>query len=174
MDILPLLDRCIGLERSAGEVYRTLARRTRGDAELAAFWDGMASDEDGHARALADCREHVVRAAREHPPRADGFADDVAELEDVVAAARVRAATADSPDEGFAIALALEGSELDAVYGTLTRALRSSGAPYDAAASRRGQAAHHDTLVAMVLARAADADNVNAAKLLRTADRLTS
>jgi len=52
MDILPLLDRCIAIERIAEEIYTALARRTVGDSELQQFWTAMADDERHHAGKL--------------------------------------------------------------------------------------------------------------------------
>ena len=113
MRILRVLDRCMNIERTAGEIYDLLAARSVRDGELRAFWSRMAADERTHARNLEKYRAIVAAEDQSHPTLAEGFEDDLTELEELVSQARARAAVADSADDAFAIALDLELSELD-------------------------------------------------------------
>ncbi|MCC6846968.1 MAG: hypothetical protein IT294_00605 [Deltaproteobacteria bacterium] len=146
MDMLDLLGRCIGLERNAAEFYEILARRFAGDAELARLWSTMAGEEREHARKLATWRELIVAEPLEHRPRASGFEPDVVELERMLEESRAAAATAD--EEGaFALALALEGSEINTIYTTLLEASPIARFPDFQETMKRETAEHHGALL---------------------------
>jgi len=168
MDFLSLLDRCVALEDGAGEIYRDLAERFAGDTELCALWKAMAEDERGHARKLATWRALVEAEAQDHRPSASGFEDGVAALEELEARARVTARNCSSPDEGFAIALALETSELDAIYTRLLQSSPIARFPDLAETARRETAGHHAPLIRIVRARSRDEQNLLRASLLAT------
>lgn len=171
MDIVRLLDRCIALERGAGEIYRTLAIRAGGDAELERLWSSMARDEDEHAHKLGVWRTLLLAEPSERRACADGFDDGVGALEALIGEARARARQASSADEAFAIALRLEGSELDAIYTTLLHASPIARFPDAPETYRRETADHHDRLLAAVAARSMTPENTLAASLLATAHR---
>jgi len=151
-NMLTLLERCIGLERAAATVYELLARRFAADAELAALWAAMARDEHGHARKLADWRELIVRQPADHRPAASGFDGDVAEVQHLLAESRIAAETADE-EEAFAIALAMESSELDFIYTTLLQGSPIARYPDMADTVRHETAGHHEKLLDMVRRR---------------------
>ncbi len=170
MEIGNLLDRCIALERGAGEIYRTLAARTD-DATLAELWWAMARDEDEHARKLATWRTLTLAEPPERRACADGFEEGVTGLEALMAEAREQAARVSNADEAFAIALKLEGSELDAIYTTLLQASPIARFPDVAETYRRETAGHHETLLAAVAARPMTQANALAANMLAAAHR---
>lgn len=146
MDMLDLLGRCAGLERKAADFYEVLARRFAGDAELGKLWSTMADEEREHARKLATWRELVAAEPPEHRPQASGFNPDVDEVERLLDASRAGAATADE-EEAFALALALEGSELDAIYTTLLQASPLARFPDFHETVRRESTGHHYKLL---------------------------
>ncbi len=117
--MLALLDRCCRIELAAGELYEILAQRFAADPELVALWSAMAADEREHAGKLSTWRALLAATPAEHRPQASGFADDVADLERLLAESRVAAATVVDADDAFAIALGIEISEIDAIYTTL-------------------------------------------------------
>jgi rubrerythrin len=171
MDIVTLLTRCIALERGAGEVYRMLAARAGGDAELVRLWTAMARDEDQHADKLDAWRTLVLGEPPERRTCADGFDAGVRALEALMAHARAEAARVTTADEAFALALALERSELDAIYTTLLQASPIARFPDGSETYRRETADHHDALVAAVAARPTTEANTLAAALLAAAHR---
>ena len=130
----------------AADFYKTLAGRFAGDAELAALWSSMAADELQHARKLSTWRDLVAAEPAEHRPQASGFVDDVAQVEALLRSSRAAAATADE-EEAFALALALEGSELDAIYTTLLQSSPLSRFPDLHETVRQESAGHHRTLL---------------------------
>jgi rubrerythrin len=168
--ILRVLDRCITIERTAGEIYDLLAARSVRDGELRAFWSRMAADERTHARNLETYRAIVAAEDQRHPTLAEGFEDDLVELEDLVSQARARAAVADSPDDAFAIALDLELSELDTIYTTLLQSAPLSG-PGSVAGRRRSDiTSHHAALVGAIRSRSLNEDHLTRAALIAARD----
>jgi len=169
MRILPILDRCINIERKAGEVYDLLAERQLGDEELHGFWARMAADERKHARNLETYRAIVAAEDPRHPTLADGFEDEIAELARLTDEALERAAHASSTDEAFGIALDLELSELDTIYTTL---LRSSplNRPRNGSYAPCDLAPHHAALVGAVRARSKNEDHLTRAALIAARD----
>lgn len=169
--MVKLLDRCIPLERGAGEIYRTLATRAGGDAGLEQLWSSMARDEDEHAHKLATWRTLLLTDPPERRAAADGFDEGVSALEELIGRARTQAPRVTSADEAFAIALRLEGSELDAIYTTLLHASPIARFPDASETYRRETADHHDRLLAAVTARPMTPENALAASLLAAAHR---
>jgi rubrerythrin len=170
MDILPLLERCIAIERTAGEIYATLARRTVGDSELRQFWTAMADDERRHAAKLEAWRQLSAAGRPEERAVAEGFEEGVAEIEELVARAREEVEHVASADDGFAIALELEMSELDAIYTTLLQSSPFSRYPDVAETQQREVADHHEALVRAVRARSRDEQNLTRAALIAAKD----
>lgn len=170
MKILTVLDRCIAIERGAGEVYEALAARCTGDSELRDFWRRMARDEQTHAHALETVRTRAALEDSEHPTIADGFDGVLVELEELLASARGAAERANTQEEAFAIALELELSEIDTVYKRLLDSLpRSEAAAVQDARGRHGDA-HHAALARTVRARSRDEKNLTRAALMAAMD----
>lgn len=151
-DMQTVWERCIALEESAAAVYETLARRFRGDPELAALWAAMARDEHDHARQLATWRALVAQEPAEHRPQPGGFDAGIADVQRLLAESRVAVETVDEED-AFAIALALENSELDVIYTTLLQSSPLARHPGRADGVRHETAAHHAKLLDMVRRR---------------------
>jgi hypothetical protein len=170
MKILPILERCINIERRAGEVYDRLAARLPVDEELHGFWSRMAADERKHARNLETYCAIVAGEDPQHPTLADGFEDTLIELERLTGEALERASCATSADEAFGIALDLELSELDTIYTTL---LRSSPLtlPRDGSYAPSDLAPHHAALVGAIRARSQNEDHLTRAALIAARDR---
>jgi len=170
MDIIPLLDRCIAIERAAAEIYGTLAEQAEGDSELRQFWKAMADDERLHAGKLTAWRELVIATPGPERAVAEGFGEDVAEIEEFVGRAREQSKHVSSADEAFAIALELEMSELDAIYTTLLQSSPLSRYP-DIEETRRCEVeGHHEALVRAVRARSRDEQNLTRAALIAVKD----
>jgi rubrerythrin len=158
----------MNVERTAGEIYDLLAARSVRDGELRAFWSRMAADERTHARNLEKYRAIVAAEDQSHPTLAEGFEDDLTELEELVSQARARAAVADSADDAFAIALDLELSELDTIYTTL---LQSSPLSGSVAGQRRADiTSHHAALVGAIRSRSLNEDHLTRAALIAARD----
>jgi rubrerythrin len=170
MDILPLLDRCIAIERSAEQIYTTLARRTEGDSELQQFWTAMADDERRHARKLEAWRQLSAAQPPEERAVAEGFDAGVTEVEELVTRAREEAEHVSCADDGFAIALELEMSELDAIYTTLLQSSPLSRHADVAETQQHELAGHHEALVRAVRARSRDEQNLTRAALIAAKD----
>jgi hypothetical protein len=168
VDFIALLDRCIDLELGAGRIYTLLAERFAVDAELHALWSAMAEDERGHAHKLATWRALVAAEAPKARTSASGFEAAVTALEELVAGARVAARHCPSPDEAFALALALETSELDAIYTQLLQSSPIARFPDLAETVRCETAGHHAALIRTVRARSDDERNLLRASLLAT------
>ncbi|MEO6025941.1 MAG: hypothetical protein ABIR79_03625 [Candidatus Binatia bacterium] len=151
-DMLALLERCTALEETAATIYESLTRRFAGDAELAALWASLARDEHAHARKLATWRELIAREPAEHRPQASGFDDGVAEVQRLLAESRIAAETADE-EEAFAIALAMENSELDVIYTQLLQSSPIARYPDMVDTVRHETAGHHEKLLEMVKRR---------------------
>jgi rubrerythrin len=151
-DMVALLERCTALEETAATIYEILARRFAGDAELAALWASLARDEHGHARKLATWRELIAAEPAEHRPTASGFESGITEVERLLKESRTAAATADQ-EEAFAIALAMENSELDVIYTTLLQSSPIARYPDLVDTVRHEAAGHHEKLLAMAKQR---------------------
>lgn len=152
MEMLDLLERCVGLERKAAEFYGILARRFAGDPELARLWSTMADEEREHARKLATWRELIGAEPPEHRPRASGFDADVDAVERLLDESRTAAATADE-EEAFALALGLEDSEIDAIYTTLLQASPIARFPDFHETVKRESTGHHHKLLELAARR---------------------
>jgi rubrerythrin len=170
MDILPLLDRCIAIERAVAEIYDAFAARTVSDSELRELWSALAQDERQHAGKLASWRELVVGEDAGHRTAAEGFEDAVREAEALLIAARERIPEVRTPDDAFAIALELEMSEIDAIYTALLQSSPLARYPDIAETRRREVDPHHEALVRAVRARSRDDQNLTRAALIALKD----
>lgn len=171
MDIVAILARCIAIERNAAAIYERLAARFAHDAELGMLWSAMAQDELAHASSLE--RWHAL--ADQKPPdrrgQAIGFERDVEAVERLLAETLEASARVASAEEAFALALALETSEIDTIFMTLLRSsplARGSEADGDL---RRDTSAHHANLVQVVQRRSQDGANLLRAALLAARNR---
>lgn len=168
--MLALLARCIALELAAGEIYTQLAMRFGADAELHAVWSNMAADERNHARKLATWRTLVEAEPPEHRETASGFDAAIEALERLMESTRTAAARVRTADGAFALALALETSEIDAVYTRLLQSSPIARFPDAKETYHRETAEHHVALVRVVRARSRNERNLLRAALLVAED----
>jgi rubrerythrin len=119
MDLANVIDRCRSYEARAAALYRTFAARTRAQPGACALWTSMARDEEEHARTLERAGRMLSPDAPWHA-RLDGWEESLEEIE-----ARLRQAEdpriGGNVDRQLAAALALERTEIDALYRRLTR-----------------------------------------------------
>ncbi|MGH7819120.1 MAG: hypothetical protein ACREQ9_05045 [Candidatus Binatia bacterium] len=169
MDILPILDRAIDVERGAGEIYERIAARFPEDRRFADFWLGMADDERQHAHKLSVWRTLLELLPGSRRPMADGFERGLLELENLVREAGKKAAAVATPDEAFAIALELEESELDVIYTTLIQSSPLKRFPDIEDTRRRELGRHHAALAREVRRRSRDQKNLLQAELITAA-----
>jgi hypothetical protein len=167
VDLLTLLETCSGLERTAAAIYEIFARRFAADAELAALWASLARDEHDHARALDALREPMANVAPSDRPPMDGLDEDLADVHWLLAESRIAAATADE-EQAFAIALAIENSELDAISGAVWESASVVGDRRSIAAQamRADTAGHHAKLLTLVQRRCRAETTMRRAALL--------
>lgn len=157
-----LLDQCIALECAAAAVYEIFARRFAHDAELVALWAALARDEHDHARRLAACRDALACEPAEGAPAARGLDETVADVRWLLTQSRIDAETADE-EEAFAIALAMENSELDVIFTTLLQSALLGHVTDD---MRPDGAAHYGKLLAMAKRRCRAEKTMRRAALL--------
>jgi hypothetical protein len=101
---------------------------------------------------LASWRDLIAREPEAERPRATGFDAGVADVQRLLAENRLAAETADQ-DEAFAIALAMESSELDVIYTTLLRSSPFARHPDVVRSARHDTAGHHEKLLDMARRR---------------------
>ncbi|MCW5891232.1 MAG: hypothetical protein KIT14_11860 [bacterium] len=140
-----LLDRSVALEERAQRLYARFAAGAS-DAALAGFWAQLAAEETGHAEAVRSARAQLSFSAARRT-RVDGWAEALAEIEGRLAAAEALGADA-GLDAQLSAALALEGSEIDAMRQAATAV--AAGVPPAA------EAAHVRELAAAALRLSAD------------------
>lgn len=166
MEIGDLLRRCTRLEEGAARIYDALAHRFRDDAELSRFWSGMAADERLHAKKLALWRHLLRLSGRSGTWDVDGFDDAIRDLDRRLRELGTAAASAAGLEEAFAIAIAVEASELDPIYAALLQSSPLARFP-DLADTREAEAGeHHRALVALIRARSTDEKNLMDAALI--------
>ena len=164
-DVLALLERCGDLERMAASVYETLALRFAADAELAALWASLARDEHDHAGKLDALREPMARVATQDRTRMNGLDEHVADVHWLLAESRIAATTADE-EEAFAIALAIENSELDAITAAVLQVASRTARPNVVDLALHDTADHHEKLLALVRQRCRAGTTLRRAALL--------
>jgi len=112
MQLTAILERCITVERRAGDLYRRFAAASGPHDDLRAVWLRLAGEEDEHAAAL------TLALATLDPmvgtrSRVEGQEEALAEAEHVLAEGE--RAVPHSLDDQLALALDLERTEIDAL-----------------------------------------------------------
>ena len=166
MDVLPLLERCIAIERGVGEIYERIAVRFAEDREVRDFWLGLGADERDHAHKLSVWRSLLERQPDARHPDAAGFEPALLELEKLVRESRKEVERVHSLDDAFAIALALEASELDLIYTTLLQSSPIKRFPDIEETRRHELGRHHEALVREIRTRSKNEKNLYEAELL--------
>jgi hypothetical protein len=167
-DVLKLLERCSDLERSAAAVYEVFARRFTSDAELAALWASLARDEHDHAHQLDAFHEPLVSVGPERRPPVTDLDEDLADVHWLLAESRNAAASVDE-EEAFAIALAIETSELDAISAAVLQVAALTVGPHGGDPTLHDSAGHHEKLLAMAKRRCQADTTMRRAALLAAA-----
>jgi rubrerythrin len=167
MNIENLLRRCTRLEEAAARIYDTLAHRFRDDAELSHFWSGMAGDERLHAKKLALWRR-LLRLSEKSSRKWDvaGYDEAVRDLDRMLRELGRAAEATTGIEEAFAIAIAVESSELDPIYVELLQASPLARFPDLADTCEVEGGEHHRALVAIVRARSKNEKNLTDAALI--------
>jgi rubrerythrin len=166
MEAVRLLRRAAGIEQAAAEIYDILAARFTDDAVLHQFWSNMATDERKHGKKLGTWRQLLKHGPATEQPNLVDFGKTIGELERLARHLRSQATVAKTLDDAFAIALALEGSELDVIYTSLLQSSPIARFP-DIAETRRAEIGrHHETLLEMVRARSSSEHNRMMATLI--------
>ncbi len=127
MDLDHVLARCRAFETRAAAIYRAYAARTRRDPDTCAMWTALAREEEAHARAIGRAAGWLDGTQGWHT-RLEGWDEELDEIE-------TRLAQAESPDVGADVdrqlvaALALERTELDALFHRLLALLPANERP---------------------------------------------
>jgi rubrerythrin len=166
MGVVRLLRRAARIEQAAAEIYDTLAARFSDDPLFHQFWSNMATDERKHCKKLGTWRQLLKQGPSTEPPNLADFGKPIGDLERLTRELATRASVATTPDDAFAIALALESSELDIIYTTLLQSSPIARFP-DVAETRRAEIGrHHEALLEMVRARSRSEQNRTMAALI--------
>jgi len=170
MGAVRLLWRAARVEQAAAEIYDTLAARFADDAVLHQFWSNMAADERKHGKKLGTWRQLLKQRPITEEPNLADFGKSIGDLERLTRDLAARAASVATADDAFAIALALESSELDIIYTTLLQSSPIARFP-DVAETRRAEIGrHHEALLEMVRARSQDEHNRTMGALIAAED----
>jgi rubrerythrin len=166
MAAVPLLRRAAKIELAAAKIYDTLATRFVDDPVLHRFWSNMADDERKHSKKLETWQALLKQGPATERPDLTDFSKPIGDLERLTRDLAPRVAKVSSADEAFAIALALESSELDIIYTTLLQSSPVARFP-DVAETRRAEIGrHHQALLEMVRARSQSEQNRRMAALI--------
>jgi hypothetical protein len=115
MNAVDVYEGFIGFEERSASLYLELSIRFADNPALRWFWVEMAMEEKQHAGMLQHCREAGVFAG-ELPGD-----DQVRRLDQVFKKLEARIASPDlTLDDAFDIAIRLESSEINDIYGQLT------------------------------------------------------
>jgi rubrerythrin len=164
--VVRFLRRAASVEEAAGKIYDILAARFTDDALLHQFWSNMAADERKHGKKLGTWRQLLKPGPTTEQPDLADFGKAMGDLERLTRDLAARAAVAATPDDAFAIALALESGELDIIYTTLLQSSPIARFP-DVAETRRAEIGrHHEALLEMVRARSQSEHNRTMAALI--------
>ena len=108
------------IERLAAKVYFRFSHLFLHHPELRDFWWQMALDEEQHASTLLACKELITNYQDEalDPGLGQKKADELKERINAYLRKGTRSITM---EEAFKIALEMESSELDVIYGKLLR-----------------------------------------------------
>jgi hypothetical protein len=119
-----ILDRCVGMELQAMEIYDKLAQCFPNDSPCRIFLSELADQEHYHAELLELCRAATVRGewddAAFHP-----WAEHVPRLERQLKEVRESLESADNQDNSLQIVAQIESSEINQVFMGVIKATDS-------------------------------------------------
>lgn len=159
MDAVRHLRDATRVEEIAAEIYAILSRRFAAHPTLYRFWASMAEDERKHAKKLATWRRLLERTPPEKRPDYDDFSAGIRQLESLARELRARADDVDDLETAFSVALALESSELDAIYTELLQSSPIARFPDLEETGNSEIGRHHEALLEMVRACSKDEGN---------------
>jgi rubrerythrin len=108
------------IERLVSKVYYRFSHLFLNRLELRDFWWQMALDEEGHASILLACKE-MIAGDPDQPVEPQLSEEKVAELQVRIGAYLARGTPSIGVEEAFRIAVEIETSEIDLIYGELVR-----------------------------------------------------
>ncbi len=126
MDLEPMMDRSLALERRAAAVYRSFAAASRSEPAMCAVWTDIAREEEAHAGSIETARRHVREDGISHTS-VGGWEDVLNDVEERLGIAERLPGTA-TREQRLAAALDLEITELDAFRKVLLAAAKESPA----------------------------------------------
>jgi len=108
------------IERLVSKIYYRFSHLFLGQPELRDFWWEMAKEEEQHAAILLACREIISNYEEEKlDPNVDAATANA--LKEWLSGYLRRGTASLTLDEAFRIALEVESSEIDAIYGKLVQ-----------------------------------------------------
>jgi hypothetical protein len=118
VDLLKTVDRFVGLERRARDLYRSLSRRLIGLPDAARFFAVLSWQEEGHAVVLSRVRREIQRGKLRKKAKALQF-DCLGSLETLFTNLEREVRKRVSLSRALEIVEEIEGSELDVVFDNL-------------------------------------------------------
>lgn len=115
---LDLFDRFSEIEGLVAKIYFRFSHLFLDRPELRDFWWEMAKEEEQHAAILLACRE-VIEGYGEEVLDPGVTREKADELRETLLGLLARGTPSLSVEEAFRIALEIESSEIDAIYGKL-------------------------------------------------------
>jgi rubrerythrin len=113
--------RFIEFEERAAAIYLRLASHFSEDPKLSAFWSEMAMEEKQHAGLLQFClAQNMFSAGLPSDREIEEINKSLDDIEHRAAAPTLKV------DDAFCLAIEMENSEINSIYGRLTTALHSS------------------------------------------------
>jgi hypothetical protein len=111
------LERFAEIERLVSKIYYRFSHLFFSEAELRDFWWGMAGEEEQHAAILLACKALI----QNYDEKVDASInrENADRLADRLTAYLARGTPSLTIDEAFKIALEIETSEIEAIYGKL-------------------------------------------------------
>jgi len=122
IDLLRTVDRFVGFERRARDIYSRLAQQAHGHPDAAKFLARLSQQEEGHAIVLSRVRREI-RRGRLWKESKDLHIASVAAVDGVLARFEAEVRTAVPLLRALEIVEAIEDSELDMVFDTLNRSV---------------------------------------------------
>lgn len=122
LDLLRTVDRFIGFERRARDIYAELSQQVKGNARAAKFLSRLSQQEEGHAIVLSRVRREI-RRGRLWTESKDLHVASVAAVDALLARFEAELRGGVSLARALEIVEAIEESELDVVFDTLNRSV---------------------------------------------------
>ncbi|HET7787710.1 MAG TPA: hypothetical protein VFL36_17185 [Myxococcales bacterium] len=122
IDLLRTVDRFVGFERHARDIYFRLAQQARGNPDAEKFLARLSQQEEGHAIVLSRVRREIRRGRLWKESR-DLHVASVAAVDAMLARFDAEVCAGVTLLRALEIVEAIESSELDVVFDTLNRSV---------------------------------------------------